>query len=368
MGFSDSANQKTIKSSSCNIPPLHLIGHHNHAKRPQCLIKEDWGSTKQGYWHLTENIKKTYENISCSYRTVERIDDFKLKYSPYKILNESSFIPDQTFEVKCSGINKETGNTSVYECLQTQILRKESFNQPSNSTESNRMNILLFSYDSVSRVSWLLRLKKSSDFMFNVMKFNLMKGFNIIGEGTPACMIPVLTGKTEEELPSALKADRKGKYVDEVYPFIWNELNQNGYATLFNEDAPEIAVFNYRMRGMKNDITTHYMRAYQQRLSETMKDDLCVGAVTRHQKNLNIIDEFYEQYSDVANTFVFSHLKESSHSGNAKLHLYDEELYEFLKKHYYAGTFNNTVIFLYSDHGPRFNSERAALQGKYFYS
>ena len=37
-------------------------------------------------------------------------------------------------------------------------------------------------------------------------------------------LIPIYTGKTEEELPNVLKNDPNGIYVDEAYPFIWKEL------------------------------------------------------------------------------------------------------------------------------------------------
>lgn len=39
-------------------------------------------------------------------------------------------------------------------------------------------------------------------------------------------LIPIYTGRTEEELPSVLKNDPKARYVDEAYPFIWKELHE----------------------------------------------------------------------------------------------------------------------------------------------
>jgi hypothetical protein len=41
-------------------------------------------------------------------------------------------------------------------------------------------------------------------------------------------MIPLLTGKTESELPSVLKSDPNATYVDQVYPFIWKDLHKIG--------------------------------------------------------------------------------------------------------------------------------------------
>jgi hypothetical protein len=64
---------------------------------------------------------------------------------------------------------------------------------------------MLISYDSVSRSSWLERLPKTNKLIFRKMKFELLKGYNIVGDGTPAALIPIYTGQTEEELPNVLK-------------------------------------------------------------------------------------------------------------------------------------------------------------------
>jgi hypothetical protein len=57
-------------------------------------------------------------------------------------------------------------------------------NKKKNS-ECKPLDIILLSYDSVSRSSWLQRLEKTNKFIFETMKFELLKGYNIIGDGTP---------------------------------------------------------------------------------------------------------------------------------------------------------------------------------------
>ena len=47
------------------------------------------------------------------------------------------------------------------------------------------LSVMLISFDSVSRVSWLTRLPKTNKFIFDKMKFDLLEGYNIIGDGTP---------------------------------------------------------------------------------------------------------------------------------------------------------------------------------------
>ena len=258
----DSLFLNNRNSKKCQIANLELIGHTNTVAAPKCNINEDWGFIEKGAWRINENVKKKLSNITCEIREVTRIDDFNLKFGNYLEINENDLIKFETFEARCSAIdsknNAKLGYTNTYMNVMNKIgeTNIKEMNKNLDRPNCRRMNILLFSYDSVSRVCWLKRLKKSSEFMFNVMKFQLIKGFNIIGEGTPACIIPALTGKIEEELPSTLKSDPNATYVDQVYPFIWNELHHKGYVSMFNEDLPNIGTFTYRLRGMSNRTAT----------------------------------------------------------------------------------------------------------------
>ncbi len=240
-----------------------------------------------------------------------------------------------------------------------------------NKVCSDALNIILLSYDSLSRVSWFKRLPKTTNYLIKEMKFNILHGQSIIGDGTPAFMIPLLTGKTEEELPSALKSDPDGKYVDQVYPFIWNELHTRGYMSFHMEDWPQVTTFHYRMRGMSNKTAHHYMRAYQlnlwNRVSHayyTKKDDLCIGSVKRHKKSLDLLTDFIETYKDNSRNHIgIMHYIENSHDGNERANHIDGDLYTFLKENHEKDNFKNTAIFLYSDHGIRFGDDRNSPQG-----
>jgi len=53
------------------------------------------------------------------------------------------------------------------------------------------------------------------------------------------------------------------------------------------------------------------------------------------------------------------HYVENSHDTNEKFNWVDNDLYTFLSKGYYEGLFDNTAIFLYSDHGLRFSDKRS---------
>lgn len=78
--------------------------------------------------------------------------------------------------------------------------------------------------------------------------------YNIVGDGTPQALIPILTGQTELELPDTRKRVSNTNYVN-VYPFIWNEYKDAGYVTGFLEDVPNLGTFTYRLRGFNVCIT-----------------------------------------------------------------------------------------------------------------
>jgi len=59
----------------------------------------------------------------------------------------------------------------------------------------------------------------------NIKKQNIYYifiGYNIVGDGTPAALLPILTGKTEQELPEARRGHVDAKTVDK-FPWIWNK-------------------------------------------------------------------------------------------------------------------------------------------------
>lgn len=362
----DLIEKSDIKDSYCELPSLKIEGHSKYVKQIKCKSEFDWGYTLRGHWYLANITKQLYKNIKCTYRKIKRIDDFNLKESIYYDLFENDFIDSEVFEVKCIGITNK--REYYYENLHAQILPiKRESSQLKGSCRP--LNILMICYDSVSRVSFLRRMKKSAEFMLDKMGFEIFEGFNILGDGTPAALIPILTGFTEEELPSTLKNDPYGKYVDEVYPFIFDDLTNLSYINYFNEDWPHVGTFYYRMRGMKSNFVDHYLRPYQLKLwnrskfNYALRGDLCIGAKTRHKKSIELLHEFIDVYKNKTNYFGFMHYSENSHDGNSRLNIGDQDLYEFLNENYYKGNFNETIVFVFGDHGDRFNEDRQGPQG-----
>ena len=104
---------------------------------------------------------------------------------------------------------------------------------PKLPQEPKRMplNVLIWGHDSLSRNMFIRKLPKSYKYLMENLGGIVLNGYNIVGDGTSQALIPMLTGKTELELPETRK--RKGivAYNVNVYPFVWNDFKDQGYLT-----------------------------------------------------------------------------------------------------------------------------------------
>ena len=180
-----------FRRDTCLIPELKYVGHNISEIPRSCNLKEEWGYLVDNIWYFTPPKKIILPLHQCFYRAINRIDDFKFSYSDFYTLKEAQMVFSEVFEVNCKTIKLKK---TVYESLFVQIvsknmngISKKKLNQYSNLNKP--LNIILLSFDSVSRVSWLKRLKRTNEFIFNTMKFELLKGYNIVGDGTPAGLI-----------------------------------------------------------------------------------------------------------------------------------------------------------------------------------
>ena len=87
---------------------------------------------------------------------------------------------------------------------------------------SKPVNILIFGLDSTSRMMWLGGLKRTHDYLVDVLGAVVLEGYNIVGDGTPAALLPILTAKNETELPEARRGHAGVKPVD-GHPWIWKQ-------------------------------------------------------------------------------------------------------------------------------------------------
>ena len=108
----------------------------------------------------------------------------------------------------------------------------------------------MFGFDSLSRNAVIRQLPKSFKYLKEDLQADILEGYNIVGDGTPAALTPMFTGKTEWELPIVDRIRKPSSYVN-VYPFIWNKFKSKGYVTGYAEDEQNFGTYQYRLNGFK---------------------------------------------------------------------------------------------------------------------
>lgn len=57
------------------------------------------------------------------------------------------------------------------------------------------LNVLMFGFDSLSKNTFIRKLPKSYEYFKDQLHGTVLQGYNIVGDGTPQALIPILTGK-----------------------------------------------------------------------------------------------------------------------------------------------------------------------------
>lgn len=214
-------------------------------------------------------------------------------------------------------------------------------------------NVLMYGFDSLSRLALMRKMPLTYEYLTEELGGDVLEGYNIVGDGTPQALIPLLTGFTELELPETRKRKKNSEYVN-VYPMIWKEYEKYGYVTSFNEDVPNIGTFSYRLNGFNEQPTDHYMRLYYLAIEDDLRTfkRLCVGSKKRHQVMLDYTKYFMRKHVDRPR-FAFSFHGELSHDSINLIGLADNDVKQWMRELKLTGLLDDTILIFMSDHGNR---------------
>ncbi|KAF5295399.1 hypothetical protein FQA39_LY13060 [Lamprigera yunnana] len=324
----------------------------------------DWVICENSECKIQERAKAIFGKIKCLFTDLIRTDDFNSEQGG--TVNTDAYyklVKSDVVKVSC---NSEDGQ--VWSATLTAIRDSKKIRERTGwkfvPEDSLKLNVLMLGFDSLSRNTFIRKLPKSYKYLIEVLKGDVLKGYNIIGDGTPQALIPILTGKTELELPETRKRKSNSNYVN-VYPFAWNDFKKNGYVTAFLEDVPDLGTFTYRLKGFDEQPTDHYMRAFyvaaHREWSRSPK--LCAHSVPRHNLMLNHIKHFFNVYKDKPK-FLFGFHGELSHDSYNLIGAADDDVLKFLKDINKNKVLENTILILMADHGHRFADIRNTVQGK----
>ncbi|RWS30611.1 hypothetical protein B4U80_03084 [Leptotrombidium deliense] len=333
-----------------------------HMKPVECSDDQDWVVVSNSVAKISDHLKDS--NIECSLTYLIRVDDDTSVKG--KVVTLSSNNPEVTLEhdffwVKCSDGSRSWSNIMAGIHRNNEIVKRA---KKSSTENSQKLNILMFGYDSVARMHFIRQMPKSYKYLVEKMNAIVLETYNIVGDGTPQALIPILTSFAEPELPETRKRMAGAVYCN-VYPFIWKNYTEKGYVTAWMEDGGSYGTFSYRLKGFKEPPTDHYGRSFdlEARKLYSKHKPYCFGSQSRHRVMTNWMHQFFQVYNDIPK-FGFAFHSEYSHDSFNLLQLADDELLQWLQELQNDGTLENTILIVMSDHGNRFASIRETQQGK----
>lgn len=303
-------------------------------------------------------LKMEDSSIKCMCRIIRRVDnsDDKVIYSNTFKCTPPYDVQSDFFTIRCFSKDMEFFNTIL-----TKIQRSEKvFGRHADDFYS----VILFGMDSVSRNNAIRQIPKAVKYLQEELSSIDLLMYNRVGGHTFDNIVPILTGllaKTED-IPYL---DNIGTRFD-ILPLIWRNFSQHHYATFFTEDVLQFNAFNFEKEGFKDPPTDHYMRPfwiadYDSRPTNFLfwKESMsnynkrrCLANTPKYLVQINYLKQFISTYRNVRK-FALSHLNDLSHENINDLHLAEDDLVNFFKWFKNGGHTDNTFLIVFSDHGPR---------------
>ncbi|XP_063234136.1 uncharacterized protein LOC134537536 isoform X4 [Bacillus rossius redtenbacheri] len=355
---------------ACRHPPLEV---HNRDimkfMKPvppiDCGERPDWVRVNGSTAYITDEARARQGIIECAFTDIIRGSDHVTHdgvttqtHTEYH-LEESDFV-----KVHCKSSKGEEWHNVMAGVRHDQEVKDRS-GWDKVPRDALRLNVLMWGFDSLSHNMFIRKLPRSYHFLRETLGLVELHGYNIVGDGTPQALIPILTGKTELELPETRKRmGDKASYVN-IYPFVWKDYQDNGYVTAFMEDCPNIGTFTYRLRGFDAPPTDHYMRPFYVAASSEFRSHkkFCLGSVPRHKVMMDYVLNLFRVYRDKPK-FAFAFHGELSHDSHNQVGAADQDMLSWLTALRSEGHLNNTLLVVMSDHGSRFEDVRNTQQGK----
>lgn len=311
------------------------------------------------------------DNVSCTYRPILRDPggekdrtDNKYHFGNPQKLKFGVHLKDEFLMVKCTMLDFPNLTHFIPLVPLKLDVEQEKAKFKKSSPDLNPLNIIIVGIDSVSKLNFLRHFRKTHRFIRENLSPIELKGYTKVADNTFPNLVPLLTGQFIEHY---WNESMKDMFFDEL-DFIWKNYSRRGYRTLFSEDAPHIATFNYLKKGFRDPPADYYFRPFALAVEKSL---------VRRESKINCLqskfemDILYNYLKDFVNTmegrpsFSFTFVTRLTHDSlNAAGHA-DEPTFHLLRDLHDNGALNRSLLVLFSDHGIRFGPIRQTYIGKF---
>lgn len=372
-----------LNTAGCQIPDWDpydpsVLPFFNKVKGPyKCPGRPQFMKSKpKAVISMDHNLLTLYygiqqENLSCTYRPIvrdpgpanERTDN-KHKFGDYKTLQFGVPIKDEFLVVNCS-IGDAPNFTQFIPLVPLKQEVEDIKSQKSKTAaDASNLNVVIVGIDSVSKLNFLRHFQKTHKYLKENLNYFELKGYTKVADNTFPNLVPLLTGNFIEHYWNESIRDM---FFDDV-DFIWKNYSERGYRTLFAEDAPQIATFNYLKKGFRDPPADYYFRpfalAVEKSLIRRESKANCLHSMLEMDMMYNYLRDFVKTMENRP-YFAFTFVARLTHDNlNAAGHA-DEPTFHLLKDLHSEGVLNKSLLVLFSDHGIRFGPIRQTYIGKF---
>ncbi|KAK4286761.1 hypothetical protein Pmani_040150 [Petrolisthes manimaculis] len=231
--------------------------------------------------------------------------------------------------------------------------------------EAEKLNVIIFGTDSVSRLNMRRHLPKTFGFLQELGAVELT-GYNKVADNTFPNLVPILSGLSKMELIKHPCMPKSRTF--DACPWIFKDFKSRGYVTAFVEDAPWMGIFRYMQNGFLYPPTDYYGRPFfmasEKEIGGNKKGNanICQGAQLSmkvlHDYSLEVVRTF----PDIPTLGLYWSCS-LSHDYLNMVRLADLPHFSYLRELQELGALNHTAIIFLSDHGMRFGSIRSTYVG-----
>jgi len=361
-------SKERVRDVACRLPVLDPF----HSSVVQ--FTEDLGKLRcegTSYSSFENNVLRVEGEgiVSAWYSKIERTsgNDFDVELSdPVKIQHMSSgkndvFTGSASVDYDFIRVDVETSSGETKSDVHMHVFPKKEVLERPTKPGGIPLNVALIMFDSTSAANFRRKMPNTLEYLTKNLDSLLMEGETIVGDGTTAQLCAMLTGVDERKQPEARRRISSSKPVDS-WRWIFKNYKEKGYATMFSEDSPSLASFNYRFHGFQDPPTDHYARPFWIETDKLIKSH-CVNNRPSHDMSLKYLLSFFRRYKDRPK-FGFSSHAVISHNDINTIGYADEYLKAFLETFKEESFLNNTILIIFADHGARYSELRKTIQGK----
>lgn len=191
---------------------------------------------------------------------------------------------------------------------------------------------------------------------------------NKVGDNSWPNIVAMFAGKRvdaeQEDMPPEIPGDFSTMQFDSL-PMIWKLFSNKRYATVFNEDNPQVGTFHFERRGFAKQPVDYYHHIFWTAVqAESNHDYVCFKNSLKAHMIMDLTKRQVIQMKDKLQ-FLLTITMELSHDNDNEVEMLDNDLKTFWQELYESGHLNKSAVIFASDHGIRHGWIRKTLVGNF---